>query len=140
MNEDVATIWSAQQEMYAGFETGNRARTDQHIHESCTIWDSGHWENVTGVVGLNAVRAARPTGPDQPVVASLTAYDPQIDVVGDIAVARHLARVVYEGETPDKHVRNTGIWRRFRDGWKLVHNHEETAPEATDCTPEESRK
>lgn len=127
MNEDAAAIWSAQQEMYAGFEAGNRARTDQHIHETCTIWDSGHWDMVTGVDGLNVIRAARPTGPDLPVVASLTAYDPLIEVVGDIAIARHLARVVYEGDVPDKHIRNTGIWRRFGDGWKLVHNHEETA-------------
>jgi len=127
VNEDAAAIWRAQQEMYAGFEAGNRARTDQYIHESCTIWDSGHWAMVTGVAGLNDIRAARPTGPDLPVVASLTAYDPRIDVVGDIAIARHLARVVYEGDEPDKDIRNTGIWRRFNEGWKLVHNHEETA-------------
>lgn len=127
MNQDAASIWSNQQEMYAGFEEGNRARTDQHIHESCTIWDSGHWGMVVGLDGLNAVRAARPTGPDLPVVASLTALEPRIDVIGDIAIARHLARVVYEGDVPDKHIRNTGIWRRFPEGWKLIHNHEETA-------------
>jgi ketosteroid isomerase-like protein len=28
-------------------------------------------------------------------------------------------------------VRNTGVWRRTGDGWRLAHNHEDLLPEAT---------
>jgi len=120
-------IWAAQQEMYAGFEAGTKARTDQHIHETATLWDSGYWDMMRGVEGLEVIRAARPTGPDQPTVESLTALDPVIEVYGEIAIARHNARVVYVEDVPDKLIRNTGIWRRFDEGWRLIHNHEETA-------------
>lgn len=126
---DSAEVWANQQDMYVGFETGDRARTDQYIHNDCTIWDSGNWSMVVGLAGLNAVRAARPTGEDLPKVTSLTAHDPVIDVWGDIAVLRHNATVVYAGEHPDEHLRNTGVWRREAEGWRLVHNQEERARE-----------
>ncbi|MEX1077862.1 MAG: nuclear transport factor 2 family protein [Homoserinimonas sp.] len=122
---DAATIWAQQQDMYVGFETSDRARTDQYIHHDCTIWDSGNWPMVIGLDGLNAVRAARPAEEDLPKVASLTAHDPVIDIWGDIGVLRHYATVVFEGDEPDEHLRNTGVWRRERQGWRLIHNQEQ---------------
>ncbi|MBH0007866.1 nuclear transport factor 2 family protein [Salinibacterium sp. UTAS2018] len=122
---DAAEIWANQQDMYVGFETSNRARTDQYIHADCTIWDSGNWSMVIGLDGLNAIRAARPADDDQPKVLSLTAHDPVTDVWGDIAVLRHYATVVFEGDTPDELLRNTGVWQREPEGWRLIHNQEQ---------------
>ena len=122
---DAAQIWAHQQDMYVGFETGDRARTDQYIHPTCTIWDSGNWPLVIGLEGLNAVRAARPTGEESPEVVSLTAHDPVIDIWGDIGVLRHNATVVFADGQPDELLRNTGVWRREPEGWRLVHNQEQ---------------
>ncbi|MEO7350190.1 MAG: nuclear transport factor 2 family protein [Terrimesophilobacter sp.] len=122
---DASEIWAHQQDMYVGFETGDRARTDQYIHPDCTIWESENWAMVIGLGGLNAIRAARPPAEDLPEVTSLTAHDPVIDVWGNIGVLRHTATVVYAGDLPDEQIRNTGVWRREAGGWRLVHNHEQ---------------
>ncbi len=125
VEDDAAEIWANQQDMYQGFLTGDRARTDQYIHADCTIWDSGNWSMVVGLDGLNAVRAARPQGEDLPKVIVLEAQDPVIDIWGDIGVLRHNALVGYEGDKPDEYLRNTGVWRREPEGWRLVHNQEQ---------------
>ncbi|MBH0007868.1 nuclear transport factor 2 family protein [Salinibacterium sp. SWN1162] len=122
---DKAEIWHGQNEMYSGFETQDRPRIDRHIHPDCTIWDSEHEALVFGLEGLNAVRATRPTGDDQPQVESLEAFDQVIDVWGDVAVLRHMLVVRFEGDTPDERIRNTGVWRRTSDGWRVAHNHED---------------
>ena len=75
--------------------------------------------------GLNAIRVARPPAKDLPDVVSLTAHDPVIDVWGKIGVLRHNATVVYAGDHPDEQLRNTGVWRRESEGWRLVHSQEQ---------------
>lgn len=128
-DSDAAEIWANQQYIYAGFESGNRARSDQYIHADCTIWDSGNWAMVVGLDGLNAVRAARLTGDDLPRVVPLTAHGRVIDIWGDIGVLRRNATIVYAGEQSDEYLRSTGVWRREPEGWRLVHNQEERARE-----------
>lgn len=125
VDTDSAEIWDAQNEMYRGFETQDRPRIDRHIHPDCTVWDSEHVALVRGLDGLNAVRAARPTGADKVKVASLEALDPVIDVWGDVAVLRHMLIVRFEDDIPDERIRNTGVWRRTPDGWLVAHNHED---------------
>lgn len=122
---DKAEIWYGQNEMYRGFETHDRPRIDRQIHPDCTLWDSAHEPLIFGLDGLNAVREARPTGDDQPKVASLKATDQIIDVWGDVAVLRHMLVVRFEGDTPDERIRNTGVWRRTEGGWLVAHNHED---------------
>ena len=128
---DAAEIWAAQNEMYRGFETKDRARIDRHIHPDCTIWDSEHEELVRGLDGLNAVRAARPVGDNEVKVASLEASNPVIDVWGDVAVLRHMLVVRFVDTIPDERIRNTGVWRRTAQGWLVAHNHEDVLATAS---------
>lgn len=125
IESDKAEIWDGQNEMYRGFETQDRPRIDRHIHPDCTVWDSEHETLVRGLDGLNAVRASRSTGDEQPKVASLEAFDQVIDVWGDVAVLRHMLIVRFEDNAPDERIRNTGVWRRTSDGWLVAHNHED---------------
>lgn len=122
---DADEIWAAQNDMYRGYESSDRPRIDKHIHPECTIWDSGHEALVRGLDGLNEVRAARPVGGDEIPVTSLEASDPVIDVWGDTAVLRHMLIVHFADDHPDERIRNTGVWRRTAEGWRVVHNHED---------------
>ncbi|MEY2822804.1 MAG: hypothetical protein RLZZ485_440, partial [Actinomycetota bacterium] len=55
------------------------------------------------------------------------ATDPVITIYGDMAVNRHYLKVIYS-DAPSREVRNTGVWKRFPQGWQLVHNHEDELP------------
>ncbi|WP_353807603.1 hypothetical protein [Agromyces sp. SYSU T00194] len=125
------TIWAEQLSMYAGFLTGDRSRTDAHISDDCTIWDSVVAELANGMREFNALRAARPSGPDVPVVSRITANHPIIDVWGDTGIGRHTLVVEYANDAaPMELIRVSAAWRRRPDGaWMLVHSHEDLFPQ-----------
>jgi ketosteroid isomerase-like protein len=115
-------IWEAVNAIYAAFLSGDRAAIDAHIADDATIWDSAYQPLVHGKAELETLRDAR--DPDDPQPVDLRASDPVIDVYGDVAVARHLLTVVFDGQ-PEERIRNTGVWQK-RDGrWQVVHNHED---------------
>ncbi|MET7303479.1 DUF4440 domain-containing protein [Embleya sp. NPDC005575] len=128
--EDRAAVWSALLDIYAGFTAGDRERIDSRIHPEATIWDSAAPELLFGRADLDRIRAARPVGPDAPVVTGIHASDEVIDVWDDTALARYTLRVDFapaaDGSTPaSEHIRNTAVARRFDHGWLVVHNHED---------------
>lgn len=123
MDADQAAVWAAMNDIYAGFEAGDVERIDANIHPEATIWDSAEPGLVRGRAERDALRARRPSGPDQPAVVALEASEPVIDVWGDTALLRHLLTVRFA----DGHetVRNTSVWRRSEGRWLAVHNHED---------------
>ena len=121
-------IWSAVQEMYAAHIAGDRGPSARYLHPDMTLWDSDEVPLVHGTAGLEALRDRRPQGPDAPRVTAIEAVDPVIDVWGDVALCRHVLVVHSTGGAPPQTVRNTGVWRRHADGWKLAHNHEDVVP------------
>jgi ketosteroid isomerase-like protein len=115
--------------MYQGFIEKDRPKIDKFIHEDCTVWDSSERDLAFGLKGLNEIRGRRPNDPSAPQVEKIDATDPVIDVYGDFAVARHYLKVIYKNNSsPSREVRNTGIWRKFPQGWQLIHNHEDELP------------
>jgi len=127
MQEDKDYIWQGVRTMYDGFLEKDRTKIDQFINEDCTVWDSEERDLAIGLAGLNEVRARRPIDDSAAVVENIEAYDPVIDIYGDIAVARHYLRVSFPNDTakPSFEIRNTGIWKKFPVGWQLIHNHED---------------
>ncbi|MFT4122778.1 MAG: nuclear transport factor 2 family protein [Microbacteriaceae bacterium] len=124
---DQLQIWDEQKAMYAGFLTGDRARTDAHIAAECTIWDSGVAALARGMVEFNALRAARSA--EGPRVRTITAHQPIIDVWGDTAAGRHVLEVDYvDAAAPPELIRVSAVWRRRAAGWMLVHSHEDLFP------------
>jgi hypothetical protein len=113
--------------MYEGFLENDRAKIDQFINDDCTVWDSSERNLAVGLAGLNEVRARRPADDSAGIVSGIDAYEPVIDVYGDVAVARHYLKVSFEGSSskPSIEIRNTGIWRKFPEGWQIIHNHED---------------
>ena len=105
---------------------GDTDRIDTYIHPDATIWDAEQPDLVQGRSGLNAIRSSRQVGPDAPVVIDVVAESPVIDIFDDFAVDRHYLTVHYaaDGHASDR-IRNTGVWRRTSEGWKIVHNHED---------------
>ena len=126
MNKDQEYMWNGVLTMYEGFIEKNRPKIDKIINEDCTVWDSTERDLAFGIKGLNEIRGRRPNDPNAPQVEKIDATDPVIDVYGDFAIARHYLKVVYKNNaSPTREVRNTGIWRRFSQGWQLIHNHED---------------
>lgn len=129
MKEDEDYIWNGVLTMYEGFMEGDRPKIDQFINEDCTVWDSTERDMAFGLSGLNAVRARRPQAVSGPKDEKIDAYDPVIDVFGDFAIARHYLKVSFiNSGAPSIEIRNTGIWRKFPQGWQLIHNHEDELP------------
>lgn len=122
-NEVKEYIWSGVRDMLDGFLAGEPR--DQYIHEDCTIWDSDETELSLGLAGLNAIRARRPAPADRPKVTEIESLNPVIDVYGDFAVCRHWLVVHFADGRKPEHIRNTGVWRKFPQGWQLIHNHED---------------
>jgi ketosteroid isomerase-like protein len=125
MNRDADEIWAAVNAIYAGFLAGDRAAVDSHIAGDATIWDSAHEPLVRGRRELDALRNARPADGARP--SSLDARDPVIDVLGDVAIVRHVLVVGFPPESGEREqrIRNTSVWRRFDGRWVCVHNHED---------------
>ena len=129
MNVDQEYMWNGVLTMYQGFIEKDRPKIDKFIHEDCTVWDSSERDLAFGLKGLNEIRGRRPNDPSAPQVEKIDATDPVIDVYGDFAVARHYLKVIYKNNSsPSREVRNTGIWRKFPQGWQLIHNHEDELP------------
>lgn len=122
-------IWDAVQEMYAAHIAGDRGPSARYLHEDMTIWDSEEEPLVHGTAGLEAVRDRRPADPGSARVTAIDTGEPLIDVWDDVALCRHVLTVRFaDPGTPPQRIRNTGVWRRFPDGWRIAHNHEDVLP------------
>ena len=121
-------IWNGVLDMYAGFISQDRERIDQYIHKDVTLWDSTERNLAFGMKGLNGVRARRPKEDNGPKVTRIDAIEPVIDIYGDFAICRHYLIVNFDQGQPPQEVRNTGIWRSFPEGWRIIHNHEDELP------------
>lgn len=122
MTGDRDAVWAAMNEIYAAYLAGDREAIDANIAQDATMWDAFHEPLIRGKAELDAVRDARPAGGPKPT--ELLAEDPAIDVLGDVALVRHVLTVVTPGE-PEQRVRNTSVWRRNGERWLCVHNHED---------------
>jgi ketosteroid isomerase-like protein len=118
VNGDEAAVWTSVNAIYDAFLRGDRAAIDALIAPEATIWDAFHEPLLRG----KEQRDARPGG--GPAPTELRASEPVIDVYGDVAVVRHLLAAELSNGTTVR-VRNTGVWRRERDRWLCVHNHED---------------
>ena len=121
MDSDAAEVWAAVNAVYAGFLAGDRAAIDAHISPDATVWDSAHEPLLRGKADLDAVRDARPS--DGPSPTDLEAVDPVIDVLGDVALVRHVLLVHLPSGT--ERIRNTSVWRQIDGRWLCIHNHED---------------
>lgn len=119
---DADAVWAAVNAIYDGFLAGDRAAIDAHIARDATMWDAFHAPLIRGKAELEAVRDSRPEEGPRPT--ELRAEEPVIDVLGDVALVRHLLTVVTPGD-PDLRVRNTSVWRRTGGHWLCIHNHED---------------
>ncbi|GIF23259.1 ketosteroid isomerase-like protein [Actinoplanes tereljensis] len=129
MTDDQQAIWAAINDLYQGFLAGDRARVDGHLRPDATVWDSEEPALAHGKAELDALRAARPSGPDAPAVTGIETYLPVIDVYGDTAVLRHVLVVRFDTRVPEV-VRNTSVWRKSDGRWRASHNHEDVLPAA----------
>jgi ketosteroid isomerase-like protein len=122
VDDEADEIWAAVNAIYAGFRAGDRAAIDRRIAPDATLWDSAHEQLIRGKDELDAVRAARPA--DGPRPEALEATDPVIDVLGDVALVRHVLHVRF-ADAAEQRIRNTSVWRKLATGWLCVHNHED---------------
>lgn len=120
-----AEIWHNVRHMLDSFLAKDRANADRHIHTDVTLWDSVEAPLIFGLQGLNDLRDRRPTTESGPVVKRIENVNPTIDIFGDFAIARYELLVHFEGDIPLEHIRNSAVWRRFENGWKVIHNHED---------------
>ena len=111
--------------IYEGFLANDREAIDGNLSPGATVWDSSHEPLLRGKAELDAVRDARPPGDSSPSILDVT--DPVIDVFGDIGLVRHVLVASFppESGTPNVRIRNTSVWRRTRDRWLCLNNHED---------------
>lgn len=124
-------VWSVITSMYAAYTRQDRAAIDACLDPDATIWDSAAAPLLCGKADLDRIRGERPEAGEGPREAGLEAYDPVIDIFGDLALLRYWLRVEF---VPDDSgaplmpeiVRNTAALRRYEDEiWRIVHLHED---------------
>lgn len=125
---DKAYIWSGVRKMLDSFLAADRKSADDFIHQDATMWDSVQPKLIVGLDGLNALRDARPASAGPSNVAEIMTENPVIDIYGDIAVLRYELVVRFKDGSPDENIRNSAVWRRFPEGWLVIHNHEDVLP------------
>ncbi|MEE1735892.1 DUF4440 domain-containing protein [Streptomyces sp. BE147] len=124
-------VWSVITGMYAAYTRQDRSAIDACLDPDATIWDSAAAPLLCGKADLDRIRDERPAAGEGPREAGLEAYDPVIDVFGDLALLRYWLRVDFAPDdsgsplTPEI-VRNTAALRRYEDQvWRIVHLHED---------------
>ncbi|MEE4493048.1 nuclear transport factor 2 family protein [Streptomyces sp. BE230] len=124
-------VWSVITGMYAAYTRQDRAAIDACLATDATIFDSAAAPLLCGKADLDRIRDERPATGEGPHETGLEAYDPVIDVFGDLALLRYWLRVDF---APDgsgaplrpEIVRNTAVLRRYEDqAWRIVHLHED---------------
>ena len=125
---DKAYIWSGVRKMLDSFLAGDRQTADDFIHQDVTLWDSVVPELIIGLEGLNALRDARTVSAGPSSIKEISNENPVIDIYGDIAVVRYDLFVRFKNEAPDEIIRNSAVWRKFPEGWLVIHNHEDVLP------------
>ncbi|MFB7756367.1 nuclear transport factor 2 family protein [Streptomyces sp. NPDC056121] len=124
-------VWSVITGMYAAYARQDRGAIDACLEPDATIWDSATARLLCGKADLDRVRDARPASGEGPEETGLDAYDPVIDVFGDLALLRYWLRVDFAPDASGSPlrpeiVRNTAVLRRFTDeDWRIVHLHED---------------
>ncbi|HZQ17038.1 MAG TPA: nuclear transport factor 2 family protein [Gaiellaceae bacterium] len=122
MDSEAERVWAAVNAVYEGFLAGDRDAIDRNLDPDATLWDSVHEPLIRGAKELDAVRDARPA--DGAAPTSLDARDPVIDVLGDVAVVRHLLVATFPDGSEER-IRNTSVWRAAGGRWLCIHNHED---------------
>jgi len=125
VSPEETAVWERVKAIYAGFLAGDRDAIDRNIAPDATMWDSVHEPLIRGKDELDVIRDARSA--NGPAPASLEAVDPVIDVLGDVAVVRHVLVATFppDARQTEIRIRNTSVWRRHEDAWLCVHNHED---------------
>lgn len=119
-------------DMYAAFLDGDRARFDRHLDPTTTTWET-HLPRLFDRDELDAYRDGRPASDS--TVVELQVEPQQVDVWGDVAVARYLLLVAGSTGVAVETTRITDVLRRRADGWRIVHHHAEQmagAPRTTE--------
>ncbi|MGW1179889.1 YybH family protein [Streptomyces drozdowiczii] len=138
---EAEAVWAVITAMYDAYTTQDRAAIDACLDPEATIWDSAAAPLLCGKADLDRIREARPSADEGPREAGLDAYDPVIDVFGDLALLRYWLRVDFEPATSGRPlrpevVRNTAALRRYEDGvWRIVHLHEDVQQPGGDPSP-----
>ena len=127
-NPDKEYIWAGVRKMLDSFLAGDRQTADDFIHQDVTLWDSVERELIVGLAGLNALRDSRPVSAGPTVVQEIRNENPVIDIYGDVAVVRYDLTIRFKNGAPDEKIRNSAVWRRFPEGWLVIHNHEDVLP------------
>ena len=89
------------------------------------MFDSDAMPLIHGKAELDAIRDARPARAATDPIVRIRARAPEVRVWGDTAVLLHVLAVDPGDGGLEQAVRNTSVWRRGADRWRMVHNHED---------------
>ncbi|MEU9337333.1 DUF4440 domain-containing protein [Streptomyces sp. NPDC048290] len=124
-------VWAVITTMYAAYSRQDRPAIDACLAPDATVWDSGSAPLLCGKADLDRAREERPAAGEGPQETGLDAYDPVIDVFGELALLRYWLRVDFAPAASGaplrpELVRNTAVLRRCADQvWRIVHLHED---------------
>lgn len=122
-------VWSRVREMYRLAERGDSEGVDRLLAPDATFWDTDAVDLIEGLDALRDVRRDRPD-PGDDAVFEIETGQPRVDLLGDLALIRHVFRVRAGGSSYWRFVRNTSVWRRDVGEWRLLHNHEDVLGDA----------
>lgn len=122
---DAEIIWDNVRKMLDAFMAKNRTLADSYIADDVTLWDSEEREMILNLTGLNQLRDRRPNEANGPVILGIDNLHPIITIHGELAIARYELHVRTPNGEHDEHIRNTAVWRREGENWKVLHNHED---------------
>lgn len=112
--------------LYVAFLDQDRARFDARLDPEVTVWES-HFSHLFTKAELDKFRDDRGVV-DTSQYDSLDVEMQQIDVMGDISVARYLMKIVVDS-IPVEVFRVTDVLRRVDGNWLIIHHHSERVAE-----------
>ena len=122
-------IWAIIRGIFESFSRRDETGIESNIDPDCTVWDVFEPDLIVGEQQRAEFHARDRSQSEARGPLSWRVEPLQLDVLGDIAIARYYLHFEYQPpHATEGRVRITDILKSKPTGWSIIHHHEGITP------------
>ena len=122
-------IWKIIRSLFESFSRRDESGLESNMDPDCTVWDVFEPGLIVGEAQRADFHARDRSQSEARGPLTWTLEPLQLDVLGDIAIARYYLHFEYQPpHATQGRVRITDVLQRKPTGWSIIHHHEGITP------------